>query len=124
MTTETEWQEQVTDLCRATGWAWNFTRRTIGRGQKWTTSTSKKGWPDLTLWSERWQSGLIVAELKTDDPKSKPTQDQSDVLVSLAAAGVPAYVWRPRDLDDVHRILTGRDACLYLQAPAVLERTR
>ncbi len=118
---ETEWQQQVTDLCNALGWEWNFTRRTRGKGGKWTTATSKVGWPDLCLWSPRRRRGLIVAELKTDARTSKCSDDQIEVLRSLAAAGVPAYVWRPRDLDDVQRILTGRDTCPHLQAPHVLE---
>lgn len=67
-----------------------------------------KGWPDLVLVRGR---RLIFAELKSDKAKTTPEQDQVlDILRGLTAhwdpgAGIEVYVWRPRDLDDIARIL-------------------
>lgn len=102
--TEAEWQDQVITLAHLLGWRHLHVRRSIGKGQRWTTATNIKGFPDLLLWHER-QQRIIAAELKTD--KGRTTLEQDEVLASLKAAGVPAYVWRPRDLDEVQRILSG-----------------
>ena len=106
---ERTWQQQVTDLLDLCGWSWNHTRRTIGRGNRWTTATSVTGWPDLTIWSNRHRSGLWAVELKTDAPGSKPTPEQWACLLALHDAGVPAFIWRPRDLDAVLRLLRTGD---------------
>lgn len=104
--TEAEFQQQVIDLAHALGWRHNHTRRTVGRGHRWTTATSVIGWPDLTLWSER-QQRLIFAELKTD--RGRVTDDQAAVLASLERAGQEVHVWRPTDLDQIARTLTQKE---------------
>jgi hypothetical protein len=95
--TEAQFQEQVTDLAAICGWRWNHTRRSIGKGRRWTTATSIKGFPDLLLWHPE-HGGLLLVELKTD--KGALTTEQDDVLESLRKAGVDARVWRPRDFED------------------------
>lgn len=105
--TEAQWQEQVQQLARVLGWRTMHVRRSIGKGNKWTTATSVKGWPDLTLWSER-QQRLVFAELKTESGDVTP--EQVEVLASLRAAGQEAYVWRPSDLGRVRDVLSGRKA--------------
>lgn len=104
---EVEWQQIVVDLAHRLGWRHNFTRRSIGKGRRWTTATSCRGWPDLTLWSPR-HGRVVFAELKSDTGRVEP--EQEDVLASLRAAGAEAYVWRPADLEDVARVLQGRAA--------------
>lgn len=103
--TEAEFQEQVVELARICGWRWLHVRRTIGRGQRWTTSTNLKGWPDLMLM--RPPDGLIFAELKTDQKGSATTPEQDELLEYLA--GYPfatAVVWRPSDWPEIQAALS------------------
>lgn len=104
--TEAEWQAVVIDAAHALGWHHNFTRRSIGKGRKWTTATSCVGWPDLTLWHEG-QRRVIFAELKTD--KGETTAQQDAVLISLYAAGAEVRVWKTGRLGpDRQRFAGGR----------------
>lgn len=100
---ESAWQQQVIDLAHALGWKHLHVRRSIGKGRRWTTATNIP-WPDLTLWNER-QQRVIFAELKTDT--GSLTDGQEKTLESLNRAGAETYIWRPRHLDVVHRILRG-----------------
>lgn len=95
--TEQEFQALVVDLANALGWRHNFTRRTIGKGRKWTTATSVVGWPDLVLFNPS-RGGVLFRELKTD--VGKLSDEQRVVLEQLRAAGADARVWRPGDLED------------------------
>lgn len=101
---ESEWQQQVIDLCNALQWKHCHVRKTIGRKGRWTTATSVVGWPDLVLWHEG-QQRLVFVELKTDT--GIVSAEQAVVLASLRAAGQEAYVCRPADLDALHRTLKG-----------------
>ena len=94
--TESEFQRQVTDLARMTGWRCNHTRRTIGKGSRWVTATSVTGWPDLFLYRP---GEHMAVELKTDTGKLTP--EQVAVLGDLAASGVETHVWRPSDWDEI-----------------------
>lgn len=105
--TETEWQQQVTDLAHAYRWRHLHVRRSIGKGRRWTTATNLVGWPDLLLWHET-QRRVIAAELKSQT--GQPTTEQTAVLASLAAAGIETHVWHPADLDDVHAALRPPEA--------------
>lgn len=96
---ETEFQELTLDLFHAVGWDHNFTRRTRGKGGKWVTATSKKGWPDLTLWTPRFGGVILFRELKT--AKGVVSPEQTEVLESLVASGQDAKVWRPSDWDEM-----------------------
>lgn len=103
---EEEFQAQVVDLARICGWEHMHVRRTIGKGNKWTTGTSVKGWPDLTLWTPRHGGRLIFRELKSDE--GKVSAEQTAVLASLVAAGLDAAVWRPADWYEIEETLQGR----------------
>lgn len=96
--TEAEFQAQVVELAGICGWEHNHTRRTIGRGRKWVTATSRTGWPDLTLWHPSG-GGVLFVELKTDT--GKVSADQQRTLTSLASSGAEVHVWRPRDWDTI-----------------------
>lgn len=82
----------ATPLRTARGW------RTPTRGD-WG-----KGWPDLTLISPRRQR-IVFAELKAEDGRLAPEQEA--VIMSMRAAGLEAWLWRPSDLDNgtIYRIL-------------------
>lgn len=102
--TETEWQAQIVELAHTLGWRHLHVRRSIGKANKWQTTTNVTGWPDLLLWSPRQPGRHIAAELKSTTGKLTPEQEQ--VLADLAAAGFETYVWRPDDLD--HALFTLR----------------
>lgn len=90
---ERDWQGQVLDLAKLQGWAWYHTH---------DSRRSPAGFPDLVLCRDR----LILAELKTDS--GRLTRDQRQWLARLADAGAEAYVWRPRDFEEVRSALTWR----------------
>jgi hypothetical protein len=84
VTAESEFQTQVTDLCRWLGLLWfhdNDSRR------------NEAGLPDLIIVG---QHGLLFRELKT--AKGRVTPEQADWLSRLKQAGADADVWRPADL--------------------------
>lgn len=101
--TEAQFQTLVLELARALGYEHNHTRRSIGKGRRWTTATSCVGYPDLHLWG---RGRSLHRELKTDT--GKMTTGQAAVIASMRAAGIDADVWRPADLDSgrVQRELT------------------
>lgn len=114
---EAQWQTQFTQLATTLGWHHMHVRHTRGRGDQWTTSTSVTGWPDLTLWHET-QQRLIVVELKADRGTVRPEQRQ--VLLSLEAAGIPAYILRPRHLNEARGILRSASYAPELRATHLL----
>lgn len=101
----TEWQAAVVELAGYTGWQHLHVRRTKGRGNGWTTSTNREGWPDLFLWNLH-RPGFVAIELKVKP--DLPTPNQVQVLAELAAAGAATAIAYPHDLDDVKDLLLGR----------------
>lgn len=99
--THEEWQSQIIDAARYLGWNHLHVRRTVGRGRKWTTSTNRKGWPDLFLWHPA--RGFAAIEIKVG--RDKPTPEQREVLAELAAAGARTMVAYPDDVDAVIAML-------------------
>jgi hypothetical protein len=90
---EREWQTQVVRYAKQLGWTVYHTH---------DSRRSEPGWPDLALVRER----LVMAELKTDT--GRVSESQQRWLALLDAAGVEAHLWRPKDIDDVLRVLTRR----------------
>lgn len=86
------------------GWNHLHVRRTIGRGNRWVTSTNRIGWPDLWLWHP--VLGFAALEIKVG--ADKPTPEQTAVLAELEAAGARTMVAYPHDLDAVVALLRGR----------------
>lgn len=99
---ETAFQAQVIELAELYGWRVLHVRRSKARGDQWATTTSITGWPDLFLFNPS-QHRAIAAELKSDRGRATPAQIQ--VLTDLNDAGIPTYLWRPTDLDDIASIL-------------------
>ncbi len=90
---EAQLDAQVRKLAEITQWARYHTYR---------STRSAAGWPDLVLVRA---PRLIVAELKSDD--GKPSDAQRHWLTVLSGCqGVEVYLWRPRDLDAIARILS------------------
>ena len=91
---EKEWQAQLIELARQTGWTRIYHTHDSRR--------SAHGFPDLVLVRDR----CVFAELKSESGKLSAAQQ--DWLDALAAAGAEVYCWRPSDLSLVAEILTRR----------------
>lgn len=91
---EEDFARTVTDLANAMGYYHMHVRRTVGRGRRWVTGTSVKGWPDYAFWGH---GRFFLAELKSES--GKLSADQERVIWSLRQAGINVYVWRPSDFD-------------------------
>lgn len=89
--TEKQWHELVVRLATYCQWT---------HMHVYDSRRSDPGWPDLVLCRP---PELIFAELKTD--RGRVTAAQQEWLDRLAACGMEVYVWRPRDLDAIHRRL-------------------
>lgn len=94
---EDQWDAQLfrgkNALAVQLGWTSYHTLRSRG---------SRAGYPDRTLVRDR----IVFVELKRE--KTGPTDDQVEWLDKLAAAGGEVYLWRPSDLDEIAKILSGR----------------
>jgi VRR-NUC domain len=97
-TSEIEFQRQLLQLATTLHWLSYHTQ---------DSRNSAKGFPDLVLVR---RGRLIFAELKKDDPNSKPTDDQAKWLAELGMVAdrhrpVEVYLWRPHMLDEIQEIL-------------------
>jgi hypothetical protein len=94
--TEKQFTEQVIDLAQRLGWRCLHIRPAMNRGGHWSTPIQGDGvgFPDLQLLRGRQQ---LVAELKVG--RGKLTPEQEEWLAAFSLADVPAYVWRPSDLE-------------------------
>jgi hypothetical protein len=95
---EAEFQAVVVQIAERGGWA-AFSvpdsRRATAGGFQDTTfmrDVDRHPWP--------W---VVVAELKRDGEEPRP--DQVAWLRAWEAMGVPAYCWRPSDLETIRRVL-------------------
>lgn len=84
---ERRFQAAIVQAARLSGWHPYWT---------WNSQHSPAGWPDLVLLKD---GRILVYECKTD--KGKPTPYQLECLALLQAAGIPARIVRPADLDGV-----------------------
>lgn len=92
--TEQEFQNEVTSIANKNGWLWFHHRYEDG--------PVRPGWPDLVLVYPR-RKLLLFRELKGERGKLKP--EQSAFLDALRAVGADAKVWRPKDRDEIVRVL-------------------
>lgn len=95
---EKEWDTQLFNSQRglATNLGWTLVYHVL------RSKGSRSGFPDRVLVRDR----VVFAELKRE--KTHPTDEQVKWLDGLATAGAEVYLWRPRDLDEVGRILSKR----------------
>lgn len=105
LVTHAELQDTVVKALGWLGWEHLHVRRSIGKGRKWTTATSKVGWPDLFCWHPHHRR-LFAIELKV--PPDRLTHEQYAILVSLDAAGVETAVIEPDDLGELGQLLDPR----------------
>lgn len=107
--------EQILQFARITGWA-RLHIRPAQTEHGWRTPIQGdgKGFPDLVLVRP---PRLIVAESKRDGEKPTPEQEWwLDLFERIP--GVEVYVWRPKQWDEIQRILQMRPG------PAPLRRAR
>lgn len=103
MMTEAELQATLIEAAWSLGWMVHHDRPAQRRDGTWTTAIEgHPGFPDLFLVHRR-HGKAIAAELKSGD--GRITDHQRRWIDRLRAADVPAYVWRPDDLDAALAIL-------------------
>jgi hypothetical protein len=106
---ERVFQRQVVRLAKLYGWrVAHFRPAQVARG-RWLTPVMADGagFPDLVLVHSRRQL-LAFVELKSDSGRIRP--EQEEWLADLRAAGIAAFVWRPRDWPAIQAFLTGEQS--------------
>lgn len=100
--TERQFQDQVIDLAHVFGFRIaHFRPAKTDRGWRTAVQADGKGYPDLTMVKG---SRLVFAELKASTRRL--SSDQEVWLNDLRQVeGVEVYVWRPRDFDEIVRLL-------------------
>lgn len=102
--TEAEFTRQVLELAKLRGWkSAHFRPAQTKRGWRTAVQGDGKGFPDLVLVRQREPKGVLVAELKVVKGVLRP--EQTAWLIAFEAAGVPAFIWTPRDWGEIERIL-------------------
>lgn len=99
--TEAAWMAQIIHLARLLGYTRVYHTNDSRR--------SAPGFPDLVLArpaGPRGPARVVAIEVKTEG--GRVTSDQEAWLDVLSAAGIPAVVARPADLEAVTRVLVGR----------------
>lgn len=101
-----EWEQEVTAIAQARGWAVaHFRKVRVARldgTTYWQTPVAAdgKGMPDLQMFRGTRQ---IAVECKTGTGRLTP--EQKAWLDRFRAAGVPAYVWYPKDRQQAEEVL-------------------
>lgn len=93
---ERDWQKQVRELAQTLGYR---------RYHTFDSRRSDTGFPDLVLVSPQ-RRRIIYLELKRE--KGKLTDTQASWILDLHAAGAEVYVARPRHLQALAAVLSGR----------------
>ena len=92
--TEKDFQATVREMAELQGWTVFST---------WNSRHSPAGEPDLRMVHPVWKR-MIWAELKTEDGIWTPKQQETARI--LARAKQEWYIWRPRDRDEIERVLS------------------
>jgi len=104
---ERDFQSNVIDLAHLLGWVVaHFRPARTKNGWATPVAADGKGFPDLILVHAQ-QGRTLAVELKADRKDAKVTAEQQAWLRRFAATSVEVDVWRPADLDDIGRILSG-----------------
>lgn len=98
---EEEFQKAVIKYAQLRGWRVAHFRPALTADGRWITPVAAdgKGFLDLLMVRER----LVVAELKAGD--NKLTKEQTEWFKAWQRVKAECYVWYPKDLDNIHRIL-------------------
>ena len=88
---EKEFQSEVVRTATELGWRVHHT---------WDSQRARRGFPDLVMARHH---KVIFAELKSAKGKIRP--EQQEWMEALWAAGQEAYIFRPKDWDEIVSIL-------------------
>ena len=102
--TERQLQDTIIRMAELLGWSVYHT---------FDSRRSQRGYPDLTCVHP--EHGLVFMELKRE--KGRVSTWQTFWLAQLTRAGQRAYLVRPRDIDNVERLLRGEIATLEAPTP-------
>lgn len=95
---EAVFQAQVIRIAKMNGWMVFHPRKIQSRDGRWLTAVQGDvGFPDL-VFAHR-DRGIIFAELKSSVGRLE--DQQTKWLEELVLAGAEAYIWRPKDLQDI-----------------------
>lgn len=112
-------QDTIVEVAHSLGWIANHIRPLRRSNGAWETPVQYdgEGFPDLQLLRTRVElpkcvccgqvmGGHVVAELKM--PGNRPSDKQNDWLNAFEHVGTPAYVWTPKDMDEIRAVLEGK----------------
>ena len=101
---ENDFQDTVIKLAKLHGWRVAHFRPSRTK-DGWATAVSAdgKGFPDLFMLRDS-TGHRVAAELKVGHNKTTPEQDAW--LTAMEACGIPAFVWKPCDWDEIEDVLT------------------
>lgn len=95
---EAVFQAQVIRIAKMNGWMVFHPRKVQSRDGRWLTAVQGDvGFPDLVFCHR--DRGVIFAELKSSVGRLE--DQQTRWLEELVLAGAEAYIWRPKDLQDI-----------------------
>ena len=98
---EAQFQKHVIALAKMNGW------EVFHQGDM-RYILSGVGYPDLTMISQR-EARIIFAELKTATGEVSAEQVKyAALLSSLGIPGVEYYLWRPKHLESIKKVLKGK----------------
>lgn len=95
---EKDFRKRVCEYARLNGWKVYYIPD--------SRAVTLNGYPDLTMWRNcrlpRHNGKLLFAELKTDKGKLRPDQE---IVIDELRHFADVYVWRPRDWDEIAKVL-------------------
>jgi len=95
---EAVFQAQVIRLAKMNGWMVFHPRKAQAKDGRWLTAVQGDvGFPDL-VFAHRLR-GVIFAELKSSVGRIEDAQ--AKWLEELVLGGAEAYIWRPKDLQEI-----------------------
>lgn len=115
--TEAEFQAWLIDVAHRYGWKVHFwpdwMRNSAFRSLKRSRRRGDRPWPDAgfpDVWCVNVERGeLVVFECKKETAgPGRVSKEQREWLSVLEMMGVPAYVVRPRDRDEITKLLSGK----------------
>lgn len=102
---EAEFQKAVVTLARRHGFLVNHVYRSKLADGSWRTTTTYKGFPDLTLVKRR---RLVFLELKKVG-ESATVEQRRWIATAQTVPGIEAWVVDATDWPEVHALITRRD---------------
>ena len=106
---EADLQDCVIAMAKSLGWRVHAERAAINQRGKWSTPIQgDEGYPDLTLTNE---TRLLFVELKSENGKLTPGQEEWIRLLRSSHVKSFVYVWRPSQWfsGEIERILRGKE---------------